>query len=391
MSPRLLFVNHSGVLGGGELSLLDIVRHFRGTSRVVVFEDGPFREGLTQAGVDVQVLGGGDAIRKVVREGGLMQDLKSIPWVLGLSWRLAQLARDFDLLYANSQKSMIVAALAGVIARKPVVWHLRDLMTRDHFSPTHCRLVAAFANLLTTRVIANSEATRAALLEIGVRSDRVATVYNGVDPAPFLRVTPREAAEMRVALGLAGVPVVGVFSRLASWKGQHILLDALRGLPGVHALIVGSPLFQEDHAYEEALRQKARQPDLVGRVHFLGFRRDIPQLMQVVDVVVHTSVLPEPFGRVIVEGMLARKPVVAMRGGGALEIIEPGKTGCLVPPEDPSSLSAVLDRLLRDGGYAESLASAAQEAALGDFSVERMLQALDGQIHQVTSRKGVHR
>lgn len=373
-------------MGGGEQSLVDIVRHYRSTSSVVVFEEGPLRDKLAEEGVDVHIMGGNNSIGKVSREGGMVQDLSSIPGVLRLSWRVARFAQQFDLLYANSQKAMIVAVLAGFLARKPVIWHLRDVMSADHFSRAHCRLVAVFANLFIKRVIANSVATRDAVVKAGVRANRVTVVQNGIDPAPFASITSGEAAELRARLGLAGVPVVGVFSRLARWKGQHILLDALCDLPDVHALIVGGSLFQEDHQYEAELKRKAGQAHLAGRVQFLGARHDVPTLMKVVDIVVHTSVLPEPFGRVIVEGMLARRPVVATGAGGALEIIESGETGCLVPAEDSSSLCAVLRQLLSDKTYAENLASAGEKSALEGFTVGRMLQQLDVQVHQVASR-----
>lgn len=389
MSPRILFIDHSSVLGGGELSLLDIARHFRDSSRVVLLEEGPFEERLQDACVDVHVIDGREQIGKVVREGGLMQDLRVVPGVLQVAARVARQASGFDVLYANSQKSMIVAALSGLLVRKPVVWHLRDLITTDHFSRTHCRLVTVFTNLFVNRVIANSQATREAIIAMGVNAERVFTVYNGIDETPFLCVTPDQATAVRAELGLLNVPTVGVFSRLCHWKGQHILVEALRDLPGVHALIVGGPLFQEDYRYEEALRRQVVEADLVDRVHFLGFRSDIPQLMHAVDVVVHTSTAPEPFGRVIAEGMLARKPVVATQAGGAQEIIQPGKTGWLVPAGDPATLREALAKLLTDHALAERLSEAGRQEALHKFSVRRLVHEVGEQLQQVAKKNGM--
>ena len=174
-------------------------------------------------------------------------------------------------------------------------------------------------------------------------------MYNGIDPSPFEAVTAAEVDDLRRELGLEGVQVVGAFGRITPWKGQNVLLEALPYLPDVHALVVGEAK-SEERTYAEALRQQSKDLGLEDRVHFVGFRRDIPQLMRLSDVVVHTSVAPEPFGRVVVEGMLASRPVVATRGGGVLEIIDDGDNGVLVPPGDPNALAEVLTRLVDGSG-----------------------------------------
>lgn len=376
MKPRILFVDHVGVLGGGELSLLDIVRAYRETSRVVLFQDGPFRERLEQAGVDVVLLRAQAAVSQVVREGGWMHDLQAVPEVLRLVWRLARLGRAYDVLYANSQKAMIVTALAGLVARRPVIWHLRDMMSADHFSGWHRRLAVGCANLMVRRVIANSQATRQAFVASGGRPEKVHVVYNGLDASVFEKVGDEEVQQLRASLGLADVPVVGVFSRLAAWKGQHVLIEALAALPEVHALLVGHALFDADRAYAADLRAQAARLGVADRVHFLGFRRDVPSLLKVTDVVLHTSVAPEPFGRVIAEGMLAERPVIATRAGGALEIIEPGRTGLLVPPGDPEVLAGAIRNVLERADRRQALARNGRAEAQQRFSVEAMREGL---------------
>ncbi len=84
---------------------------------------------------------------------------------------------------------------------------------------------------------------------------------------------------------------------------------------------------------------------LANRAHFLGFRDDVPALMKGVDIVAHTSIAPEPFGRVVVEGMLAGKPVIAARDGGVTEIIDDGRDGLLVPSGDANALAAAIRQL----------------------------------------------
>lgn len=385
MTPRILFVNHAGVLGGGELSLLDIARHYRDSSRVLLFRDGPFQSSLAEAGVCTEVLEAGRGIDNIKREGGLLADLRAVPGVAQLAREVARRAREYDVIYANSQKSMLVSAAAGQLSRRPVVWHLRDLMSADHFSLVHRIIAVQTANAFVNRVVANSHATRSAFISSGGRERKVHVVHNGIDPSRFSGAADSPVAGLRKELGLEGVPVVGVFSRLAAWKGQHVLLEALADLPGVHALFVGDAIFSVDRSYADSLHRMAESPSLRGRVHFLGFRRDVPELIRAVDVVAHTSVAPEPFGRVIVEGMLSYRPVVATQAGGASEIIEHERTGLLVPPGKTDMLRNALRRVLSDHSFSADLVRNAYSEAVEKFSLTRMLSQLSSHLAEVTS------
>src|SRR5690606_33091220 len=161
---------------------------------------------------------------------------------------------------------------------------------------------------------------------------------------------------------------------------------ALRLLPGVHALIVGAALYGED-AYAEDLQRRVKALDLADRVHFLGFRSDIPDLMRLASVVVHTSVAPEPFGRVLVEGMLAQRPVVASRAGGTVEVIEHGTSGLLVPPADPGALARAVVGLLSDEAEARRIAADGYERARHLFSPQAMLARIEQEIELVLARE----
>ena len=384
MKPRVLFLDHTGGIGGAELILLDVIKWHGAAGSVVLFADGPFRERLEEVGAEVRVLPAPGAVNRVSRKGKMVRNLRSGPGVLRLARRVARLSEGYDLLYANSQKAFVVGALAGRIVGKPIIWHQHDLLTPDHFSRGHRRLAVALANHLVERVIVNSRATAEAFVASGGRAEKVRLVYNGIDPAAFGSVVQTEVDALRRELGLDGVPVVGVFSRLAPWKGQHVLLEALTRLPGVHALLVGDAVFGE-HAYAEALRAQSKTLGIEDRVHFAGFRRDIPQLMRLSEVVAHTSVDPEPFGRVIVEGMLAGRPVVATRAGGAVEIVEDGTSGVLVPPRDATALASALSDLLADPARADALAEAGREAALEFFSLRAMLEGITQQLQEVAA------
>jgi glycosyltransferase involved in cell wall biosynthesis len=374
MRSRVLFLDHVGALGGAELSLVDVARAYRETSTVLLFVDGPFRERLTREGVRVEVLDGGEALQSVRRES-TWAGLRVMSHVMRLAWRISRHARGHDFLHANSQKAFVLACLAGLMARRPVIWDLNDLLIPAHFSRTNIRLDVVLANHFADRVIANSQASADALIAQGGQPGKVRVVHNGIASEPFDRVTPADVAAVRSELGLGDADVVGVFGRLSEWKGQHVALEAVAALPAVHLLLVGDALFGEE-AYAARLHAQARSLGIADRVHFLGFRADVPRLMRLVRVVLHTSIAPEPFGRVIVEGMLARRPVVATRAGGVEEIVRQGQTGVLVPPSDPAALAAAIRDLLAHPDRAARIGGAGRIYAEEHFTVAAMVNRM---------------
>ncbi len=379
--PRILFLDHSGALGGAELYLLDVARHYRETATVAVFEEGPFAERLRADNIDTEVLQDEASKLQSVRKTSRLGDtLAAVPSVIRLVAKTVHHARQHDLIFANSQKALIVGALAGWLTGRPVIWNLHDMLTADHFSHVNRRIAVSCANWLVDRVIVNSEATRQAFAESGGDVEKTGLVYNGIPAAPFEAITDDDVAALRANFALPDKPLIGVFSRLAPWKGQHVLIEALLDVPGAHALLVGDALFTGDTDYATRLREQAHRLGVDDRVHFLGFRDDIPALMYLVDIVAHTSTAAEPFGRVIVEGMLSGCPVVATRAGGPREIIDDGETGRLVPPEDPAALARTLRTMLDAPETMSRLAQRGHQCARDRFSVERMLEALASNI-----------
>jgi glycosyltransferase involved in cell wall biosynthesis len=212
----------------------------------------------------------------------------------------------------------------------------------------------------------------------------VKVVPNGVDLAGQDGMTgePGTHGDLRRQLGLPEGPLVGVFSRLAAWKGQHVVLRALEGVPTVQCLIVGDSLFGEQD-YGRHLKEMAERPSLRGRVHFLGNRSDVPTLMRAVDLVIHPSVDPEPFGRTLVEAMRTKVPLIASDAGAASDILEGGRAGTLVKPNDPEALAAAITTILnRPQDLSDQLAYAAERART-KYGVGQMLAAMTQVICQV--------
>ncbi|HKR40515.1 MAG TPA: glycosyltransferase family 4 protein [Paraburkholderia sp.] len=385
-APRVLAIDQSGVLGGAELSLLEVVKGLRSRIDVLLFNDGPFREALDKAGARVEVIDSG-ALNKVRRDGGTAPRLGVLAGIAALVRETRRRAREADVLYANTQRAMVIGVLAGKLARKPVVWHLRDIVSDEHFGRVQRAVIKGCAKLGLAHVIANSHASAKVFAQL-TRFDtkRIDVVHNGVDESPFRALARVPQAQLRAQIGLPeDAFLVGAFSRLARWKGQHVLLEALLDEPRAHAVFVGAPLFGED-AYAAELRAFVEANGLQARVHFLGFRHDIAACMRAVDVIAHTSITPEPFGRVVVEGMLAQRPVVASRDGGVTEIVEHGESGLLCTPGDAKELAATIGRLHDDDALRERLAVRGLATAQERFGKQQYVDAVERVLDGVVAR-----
>lgn len=368
---RILFVDHTAVMGGAELSLLDLATAYADTSKVLLFQDGILRERLEQVGVEVKVAPVSKTMLNLRTSGGL-SSLVTIPELWQIAGYLAQEAQDYDLILANSQKAFITAAISSLRGSPAVLWYLHDILTAKHFSQVN-RLVAIFlANRFAAKVLVNSQATGQAFVAAGGKAKLTHVVYNGFEPQKFELVNFEDVQKIRDQLRIGDAPLVGLFSRLSYWKGQHVLLEAIKHLSEVQVILVGTALFGEQE-YVCELKALAEIPELAGRVHWLGFRDDIPTLMKACDIIVHTSTEPEPFGRVIVEGQLAQKPVIASAAGGALELIENGVNGYLFPPGDAIALRQLMQKLIEDPSLAKTLGQQGYVDAQQNFSLKTIL------------------
>ncbi len=374
---RILIVSHAAEMGGAEEVLLDVAGHFGpGRCHVALFTDGPLRRHLERAGIGVTLLQAGARMLDVRRASGVSEVLRSVPGLLRTAYRLARLARDYNVVYANSQKAAVVCLLVGRLARRPVVWHLHDILSAEHFGRLQRRVVVTLANVAARRVIVISEACRQSFIASGGHPGLPALVPNGVDHTLYGGVSDDEAQTLRRSLGIVEARLVGLFGRITPWKGQHVLVEALGSLPGTHALIVGSAMFGED-AYECHVRQLATRLGVAERVHWLGYRTDVAALMRAVDVVVHASVSPEPFGRVILQGLLARRPVLASSHGASAELLG-AASPWLVAPGDPGALARAIDAVF---ATPPDRLVAAVEAHRGRatelFSLPRMMSGIE--------------
>lgn len=221
-----------------------------------------------------------------------------------------------------------------------------------------------------------------------VPPERIAVVYNAMDPTPFSApVSPEKLARLRHALSPDGSAVVLFAGRLSPQKGISALLDSavlvLAQRPSVRYVLAGEPDSLEFARWIEDVPQ--RYPDLAGRIVFLGKtpRNKLPFIYKASDVAVVPSVY-EPFGYAALEAMAAGTPVIVSATGGLAEIVEHERTGLHVPVRDssdgrrqpdPYTLAQSQLRLLADRDFAAGLASAAMNSASENFHSDVMVQA----------------
>ncbi len=359
---RVVVLDHVAKLSGAEIALLRLLPHLEDVDvHVVLAEDGPLADRLGQAGVSVQVLPLGVASRELrkdaVRPG-------RVPW--RAVWdsaayvvRLARLLRREppDVVHANSLKSGLYGGAAARLAGVPLVWHLHDRLDPDYLPRPAVALIRFAIARLATGVVANSRTTAATL-----RGDpRPRVIPSALPPALPAPHVPQERERL----------VFGMVGRLTPWKGQHVFLDAFaRAFPdGQHeAVLVGAPLFGEED-YERELRTLANRLGIGDRVQFRGFREDVWRELATLDVLVHASTSPEPFGQVVQEGMALALPVIAADAGGPAELLRDGENGLLASRDDPVALVEPLQRLAGDVELRRRLGAAAR-ASVASFAPE---------------------
>lgn len=262
--------------------------------------------------------------------------------------------------------------LAARLARRTCLTHERGINERYPPAAKH------FGRGLDA-VICISDAVRENMRQRGADFGNLVTIHNGLDPA-MMRLQTRPEA-LRSAHGLAADDLVlCMIGNIKAWKGQDTLVRAMdrvrHALPTARCILVGdtSP---SDRPYEETLRQLVASLGLERQVVFAGFRRNVADYLVMCDVMVHASVLPEPFGRVILEAMACRKPVIGSRAGAIPEIVEEGKTGLTFPPGDAEKLGEAIVAVLRDPAEARRMGERGYERLVRTFHISRNVEATE--------------
>lgn len=369
--PRrnFLFITHVGDPGGAEFTMIPICQALGVQAEVLLLEHGSLERILTRHRIAHRVEPLGSAAGSVRRAGGVSALLAAVPASLRMARKLARATRHADVVVCFSLKAFVLASLAKPFARRPIVWFMNDILSKDHFSRVAIRLLVALSWISADRVALCSQESLRAWHAAGGRRRGVSVIYSGIDLAQVTRqlANPQGIRECRENLRGSRRALIGMFGRLSPWKGQDVFLRALAEVPEAQGIIVGGAL-SGDQAYARELQVLSHSLGVAERVRFIGHVDDPLSYMAACDVVAHCSTAPEPWGRVIVEAMLAGTPVVATNAGGVPEFVVPDQTGQLTPLCDHRALAAALRRYLADPEWSRSIATRARRFAEENFS-----------------------
>lgn len=379
-------ISVSSALGGSEWVLLDFAARARahGIEPLVILpKAGPLRDALKEADIPSAIAPANTDFLELSQremltfEGGLRFARGAWQWsrmiAAELERRDALPAGRPTVLYSNGFKAHIAASLVRGYRH---VWHLHE------FPPERLDIVwKSLAGALPDATIANSRVVAEAWRTKRFPAPRVAV--NGVDTARFL---PSPATGwIHEELGLdRSARLIGMPAVFARWKGHLLVVEAFERMagdvPDAHLVLVGGPIYDTvaERGYGEELVRRVRRSShgspkeptpLHDRIHFLKFQNEPWRLYPEFELVVHFSMRPEPFGRVIAEAMASGVPVIAADAGGPREIVEPGVTGWLVTPRDIRALSEAMTAAL--SADRRVMGEAARRAAMERFSSER--------------------
>lgn len=317
--------------------------------------------------------------------GDSRSNLRSMRRSVGPVRQLARLLREqgVDIVHTNSLKTHVLGGLAARMARKPLIWDVRDIL-----DPGPARkLLINVARVTHPHIIAMSAAVGRFLEPAHCPT---VVVHGGRSPDHFRQVEPSD--ELRAELGLtAENEVVTVVARLTPWKGHMVLLDAFRAVhaerPQARLVVVGAPTFWEE-SYLTELQERAAELGCAEAVVWAGFRDDIPGILALTDLMVLPS-LSEPFGIVIVEAMIAGKPVIVCDSGGPPEIVEDGVTGLIVPTRKVGPLADAMIELLGDPERAREMGRRGRERAVERFDIRHSVRKIEGLYRQIMGHESM--
>ena len=372
---RVLYVDHAPIIGGAELSLLELVETLDSQYEPAVVctdtcPDFVRMLSATRAEVFVSRM---PRIRGVLWLAALMQCVTG----------LRRLIRQFepDIVHSNTVRTHIVSAIAARLCRVRVVWTVRDFT----FPIWLYRLLVG----LVDRVICVSCAIER-VYGTGRVSKKASVVLNGI-LVPPLDISA-ERARIRSEYGIPeNAPLVVSVGHLVPLKGQRYLLQAALAvngrIPDARFILVGE---EQSQSYADELKELASETALNGSVIFAGFRHDALSYMCASDLVAHTSVEAESFGRVLVEAMALGKPLIASPYGGPAEVIEDGVSGLLVTPTAVDELADAIVNVLTDADLADKLSRGGRARFEECFDQKRETEAVQGVYNDILGPSRQH-
>lgn len=318
-----------------------------------------------------------------------LNSLRGIYWIIfhdipeALKYYRIGRRHQVRLVHLNN---ILGSQLSGILAARmlgvPCIAHLRDFEKPGFATRIHARLIHHH--------IAISSAIRDNLLELGVPVEKISIIHDAIDIDVFNDGVDTGYLKKEFAVKPEH-KLFGVFGRVIGWKGiKEFILAAAKVIeanPNARAFVVGGPSDGGEEYYNE-VKDLTKSLGIEGHVFFTGYRKDVPALMKLMDVIVHSSITPEPFGMVVIEGMAMGKPVVATRGGGPIDIVIDGETGFLVEMGDSKEMAEKLITLLKDEKLSSEMGKKGRARVESIFSKEHYARQAERVYADVVSAYG---
>lgn len=359
MAGKVLYLsNYGDVVGGGEISLSLMIRGLD-RSRYDPILVLPEKGNLEQKAVDLNVPVFVSNIFPLNTIGAPIKLLSGVNNLLDIINN-----EKIDIVHSNATaRGALYSGAAALRAGVPAVWHVRVLDKEPLLDNLLVRMYK--------KIITNSESVAGRFENISNAANKVITVYNPVDLESYKPSPPD--AKIRESFGASDEDIiVANVGRLVDYKGINYFIEAAEIIAAsdhpvakkIKFIVVGDGPMRDD------LKSQADNSKACKRIFFTGHREDIPAILNSTDIFVLSS-NAEHFGRVLIEAMACRKPVIGTNAGGVPEIIEHNVTGLLIPPRNPSEMAKAIMSLASDKEKAEKIASAGEDKARRCFSIEK--------------------
>jgi len=292
---------------------------------------------------------------------------KAIPEAL----KLRKIIKDekINLIHLNHNLNGDRAGIiAGILTRIKIISHYRGL-----YKPIPIDL---FLAKFIDKIICISDFTKDEYISTGIDENKCITIHNGVDTSIF-----------KPSSKLSSDTIVGCIGRLEYWKGQHVLIKAipevLKVFPSIKFQFIG------DGNNKDNLILLVKELKVEHAVEFVGSVNNIEKYIKEFSLAVHTSIEPEPFGRVIIEAMAMGKVVISTNIGGPKEIISNGINGYLIPPNRPNTLSLKIIEILQSIQLNKKISQEANKAVKARFEAKLITQKIERLYRQITEQRGI--
>lgn len=268
--------------------------------------------------------------------------------------------------YAIATEMILACRIMGV-----------KIIAHDRGAEYPCSTQAKLFGGWLDAIISVSNHCRNNVVKQGIKARRIVRIYDGINNRCKDSACD-QSYDVRCEVGAApGDPLVGIVGNIMKWKGQEVVLRAIHEVkkvqPGIKCLIVGK-VAERYEKYYEKLKKYVQDNKLDDNVIFLGYRRDVPEIIRQLDILLHASLEPEPFGLVVLEGMSQGKAVVATNAGGPAEIVLDHETGILVEPGNSDQMAEAIISLIANKDMACSMGEKGKKRLLETFTTEKMIE-----------------